>query len=60
MQCFSVQVEMNKCVLLNLEKNLAQIHLAFSRKIQKTHTLILKNDVIEPKAGRLDYSIISS
>jgi len=36
---------------LNLEKKkLAQSVLSFSRKTHKTHALIPKNDVIEPKA----------
>jgi len=34
--CFSMQVVMNKCFLVNLEKNLAQIRL-ISRKMQKTN-----------------------
>jgi len=44
-----MQVVTNKCFLLNPEKNLVQIRLV----LQKTHTLILKNDVTEPKARLL-------
>jgi len=44
---------MNKCFLLNPEKNLAQICLAFSRKTQKNAPLIPTNDVNEPKARLL-------
>jgi len=32
---------------------LAQIHLVVFEKTQKSHTLIPKNDVTEPKAGKL-------
>jgi len=42
-----MQVVMNKCFLL------AQIRLVVSRKMQKAHTLIPKNDVTEPKARLL-------
>jgi len=51
-QCFSMQMQVviNKCFLLNLEKSFAQIRLTFSRK---RFTLISKNDVIEPKARLL-------
>jgi len=51
-QCFSMQVVMNKC-FLNLEKSLAQIRLSLSRRTQKPHTLIPKNNVTEPKARLL-------
>jgi len=34
-QCFSVQIVMNKCILLNLEKNLAQIRLVVFEKNAK-------------------------
>jgi len=44
-QCFSLQVVINKCFLLNPEKNFAQIVLSFSRKMQKIHTLVPKNGV---------------
>jgi len=43
-----MQFEMNKCFLLNPEIKLAKI-----KKTQKTHTLILKNDVTETKARLL-------
>jgi len=37
-QCFSMQVVMNKCFLLNPEKNLAQIHLVvFEKNAKKAH-----------------------
>jgi len=45
-----MQVVISKCFLLNPEKNLAKICLGFSRK---AHTLILKNNVTEPKARLL-------
>jgi len=38
-QCFLKQVEMYKCFLLNLEKNLAQIRLVVFEKKAKKHTL---------------------
>jgi len=41
---------MNMCFLLNPEKNLVQIRFVVFEKTQKTHILILKNDVTEPKA----------
>jgi len=44
-----MQVVMNKCFILNPEKNLAQIRLVV---FEKNAPLILKNDVTEPK-GRL-------
>jgi len=44
---------MNKCFLLNPEKNLAQIRLVVFEKNAKKHTLIPKNDVTEPKAKLL-------
>jgi len=53
MHCFSMQVVMNKCFLLNPEKNLAQIRLVVFEKTQKMHTLIPKNDITEPKARLL-------
>jgi len=37
------------------KKNWRRLVLSFSRKTQKTHTLIPKNDVNEPKARRLGY-----
>jgi len=52
-QCFSMQVVMNKCFYLNLKKNLVQIHLVVPRNMQKMHTLILKNDITEPKTRLL-------
>jgi len=45
-----MQVVMNKCFLLNPEKNLAQIRFV----VVKINTpLILKNDVTEPNARLL-------
>jgi len=44
---------MNKCFLLNPEKNLAQIRLVV---FEKNAPIIPKNDVTEPKATRLGYS----
>jgi len=38
---------MNKCFLLNYEKNLVQIRLVI---LEKNAPLILKNDVIKQKA----------
>jgi len=52
-QCFSMQVIMNKCFFLNPEKNFAQIRLVVFEKNAKTHALIPKNDVTEPKARLL-------
>jgi len=51
--CFSMQVVINKCFLLNPEKSLAQIRLVV---FKKNAPLIPKNDVTEPKARRLGYS----
>jgi len=49
-----MQVVINKCFLLNSkEKNWRRFVLSFSKKTQKTHLLIPKNDVIEPKAKLL-------
>jgi len=45
-----MQVVINKCFLLNPEKKSAQIRLVVFKKNAKTHTLIPKNDVTEPKA----------
>jgi len=53
MHCFSMQVVMKKCFLLNPEKNLAQIRLIAS---EKSAPLIPKNDVTETKIRRLGYS----
>jgi len=44
---------MDKCFLLNPEKNLAQIRLIV---FKKNTPLIPKNDVTEPKNRRLGYS----
>jgi len=44
--CFSMQVVMNKCFLLNPEKNLTQIRLVI---FEKNAHLTPKNDVIELK-----------
>jgi len=41
---------MNKCFLINPEKNLAQIRFFVFEKNAKSVPLILKNDVTEPKA----------
>jgi len=48
--CFSMQVVINKCFLLNPEKNLAQIRLVV---FEINAPLIPKNDVTEPKARLL-------
>jgi len=48
-----MQVVMNKCFLLNPEKNLAHIRLVLFEKNAKTRTLIPKNNVTEPKARLL-------
>jgi len=53
---FSMQVVINKCFLLNPEKNLAEIRLVVFEKNAKKHTLIPKNDVTDPKTRRLGYS----
>jgi len=50
-QCFS----MNKSFLLNPEKNGADPSYRF-REYTKTHTLIPRNDVTEPKARLLLYA----
>jgi len=47
-----MQVAINKCFLLNPEKNLAQIRLVV---FEKNVPLIPKNDVTDPKTKRLDY-----
>jgi len=44
---------MNKCFLLNPEKNLAQICLVVFEKNAKNAPLILKNDVTDPKVMQL-------
>jgi len=44
---------MNKCFFLKPEKNLAQIRPIV---LEKTHTLIPKNDVTDPKVRKLGYS----
>jgi len=54
--CFSMQVVINKCFLLNPEKKkkkMAQIRLVI---FEKNAPLIPKNNIIEPKARRLGYS----
>jgi len=48
--CFSMQVVLNKCFLLNPEKNLAQIRFVV---FEINAPLIPKNDVTESKARRL-------
>jgi len=45
-----MQVVMNKCFLLNPEKNWRRFVSSFSRKTQKNALLIPKNAVTEPKA----------
>jgi len=45
-----MQVVMNKCFLLNPEKNLAQIRLVV---FEKNASLVPKSDVTEPKAKLL-------
>jgi len=37
MHCFSMQVVMNKCFLLNPEKEMAQLRLVVWEKRKKTH-----------------------
>jgi len=44
-----MQVVINKGFLLTLKKNMAQIRLV----TRKTHTLVPKNDVTDPKARLL-------
>jgi len=46
--CFSMQFVINKCFLLNPEKN--NWRRSVLSNSRKTHTLIPKNDVYEPKA----------
>jgi len=49
--CFSMQIVMNKCFLLNPEKKkLAQIRFVVFEKNPKNAPLISKTDVAEPKA----------
>jgi len=48
-----MQVVINKCLLLNPEKKLAQICLVVFEKNVKNAHLNLKNDVTEPKARLL-------
>jgi len=48
-----MQVVMKKYILLNSEKNLAQIYLVVFEKNTKSAPLIPKNDVTEPKARLL-------
>jgi len=51
--CFSMQVVINKCFLLNPEKNLTQIRLVVIEKNAKNPHSIPKNDVSEPTARLL-------
>jgi len=44
-QCFSMQIIMNKCFFLNFEKSLAWLRLVVFEKNAKTCTLTPKNDV---------------
>jgi len=46
-----MQVVINKCFVLNREKNLAQIRLVV---FEKNAPLIPKNDVTDPKARLLE------
>jgi len=50
--CFSMQVVMNKCFLMNPEKNWRRSVLSFTKK-RKNASLNPKNDVTEPKARLL-------
>jgi len=50
-----MQVVMNKCSLLNFEKNLALILIRLV-VFEKNAPLIPKNDVTEPKVRRLGHS----
>jgi len=52
MHCFSMQVVMNKCFLLN-QKKLAQIRLVIFEKNAKHAPLIPKNDITDPKTRLL-------
>jgi len=52
-----MHVVMNKCFLLNPEKKFGQIRVVVFKKNAKNATLILKNDVTEPKIRKLSYSI---
>jgi len=56
MQCFSMQVMINNCFLLNPENNFAQIRFVVFENNAEIHTLIPKNDVTEPKVRRPGYS----
>jgi len=46
-----MQVVMNKCCLLNPEKKIGADPSCCFREKRKTHILIPKNDVTEPKAS---------
>jgi len=48
-----MQVVMNKCFLLNPEKNLTQICLVVFEKNAKKRTFNSENDITEPKARLL-------
>jgi len=50
-----MQVVMNKCFLLNPEKQLAQIRLDILEKKTLTPTHQFRKNVAEPKARRLGY-----
>jgi len=50
---FQCRLVINKCFLLNTEKKLALIRPVVFEKNAKTHTLITKNDVTEPKVRLL-------
>jgi len=56
--CFSMQVVMNKCFLLNPKKNFPQIRLVVFvfEKNAKNAPVIQKNDVTVSKSRRLAYS----
>jgi len=49
-----MQVAMNMCFLLNPEKKARIYLIIFEEKTKKSHTLISKNDVTEPKASLFD------
>jgi len=51
--CFSMQVVMNKCFLLNTEKKIGADSVCHFREKRKNAPLLPKNDVTEPKARLL-------
>jgi len=54
--CFSMQVVINKCFLLNPEKKFGADLSCHLTTIQKKAHFNAENDVTEPKARRLGYS----